>query len=288
MRRLLGVLVAVVGLTGCNVYVDDDGVSLDVGRSEVRGNGTKVTETRRVGSFVRVENRTPLDVVVRESSGTDVDVTLDSNLQGLLDTHVEGDRLIIERDAPFTFSGEGHVVVRTPRVTGARLASSGSLTVEDVSRREDVELVVEGSGVLRFCGPARTVSAALEGSGSLRVCTPSELMVEAVDLTVSGSGTLEYAGRALRVDAFSDASGHLQASGAAQRFVARTRGSGDVDGRALLATEAELTVQGSGDVLATSDGGRVVVNIQGSGDVELWGDANLQVNDSGSGDFIRH
>jgi hypothetical protein len=287
-RKFLSLLVVLVSLSACEVYVHDDGASVDVGRSEIHGNGNKVTETRWLRGFSRVENRTALEVVVREAMDSAVDVTLDANLQRLLETRVQGDVLVIERETPFSFWGEGRVVVHLPRFTGARLASSGALTVEGVAQVNDVDLEVAGSGTLRYCGAARTLSAALEGSGTLRVCTPSEQLVESVHLTVTGSGLLDYSGRAKLVDAFNDSSGRLVASGVAGRFVARTRGSGDVDGRTLQATEAELTVQSSGDVLASSQGGRVTVTLQGSGNVELWGNAEVWVNDTGSGAFIRH
>ncbi len=288
MRKLLAVCVALVGLTACNVYVHDDGASVDVGRSEVRGNGHKTTQTRWVAGFTRVENRTALEVVVREAASPAVDVTLDTNLQPLLDTRVQGDVLVIEDTSRFSFWGEGRVVVQLPRFTGARLASAGSVTVEGVTQLNDVDLAVEGAGTLRYCGPARTLSAALEGSGVLRVCTPSEALVESVHLTGTGSGTLDFTGRARLLDAFNEGSGDLVVSGSASRFVARTRGSGDVEGRGLVATEAELTVQGSGDVRATTQGGRVAVTIQSSGDVELWGGGELWVSDTGGGSLIRH
>lgn len=288
MWKWLGLCVAVVCLPACEVYVEGGGTSVGVGSSEVAGNGDKLTETRTLGNFTRVENRTAMEVIVREAPDSAVDVTLDSNLQHLVDTHVQGDVLVIERNSPFSFRGEGRVVVRTPRLTGARVVSSGTLTVEGVTRVEDLDFAVTGSGALRFCGPARTLSAALEGSGSVRVCTPEELALDAVHLSLSGSGSLEYVGRARLVDTFSDASGSLAASGVAVRFVARARASGDIDGSGLRASEADLTVEASGGVRATVDGGKVNVSIQGSGDVDLWGDAQLWVSDSGSGELVRH
>ncbi|XXF78621.1 DUF2807 domain-containing protein [Myxococcaceae bacterium GXIMD 01537] len=283
MRASFVAVVGVVALAACG-----DGSGGEPSGPAVMGNGEKRQESRRPGSFRRVENRTPLRVVVREQDEAVVDVTLDANLQGLLRTRVEGDLLLIDSKAPLSFTGAGLVEVHAPRFTSAKQLSSGALVFEGVTRAEDVELYVGGSGSLDFYGPARMLTATVDGSGRLSARTPPEWVTNVVNLSMGGSGSLDYEGRALQVNAESDSSGTLTAMGAAGRLVANASGSGDIRAQALQAIEADLTVESSGDVLAKATGGPVTVSIEGSGNVELWGSPPLSVNNSGSGRFIQH
>jgi hypothetical protein len=253
------------------------------------GNGEKTTETREVADFTRVENRSTLEVEVHQAEQPSFALTLDSNLHRSVTARVEGNALVIDTSEPIDFSGEGRVVVTLPRLLGAEQDGSGALRVEGLTQVEDVELVLDGSGSLRYCGPARTVSARVDGSGSMTLCTPAEQTVESVHLSVEGSGSLSYEGAAGLVDAFNGDSGQVTLRGLAQRLKARALGSGGIEARELSARDAMLEAHGSGPVSATVNGGGVSVVITGSGGVELWGDASLRdVRDEGSGSLVRH
>lgn len=278
MWKLVGVgAVAASLLSGCYIDLDDE------------GDGFKVTESRALDGFTRVENRTSMKVVVREAPRSDVKVTLDRNLQDELETWVTGDTLIIDTGGPLSFSGDGTVEVSLPRFLGAKLDSSGELSVEGLTHVEDVLLVSSGSGRLRFCGPAHTLVAEGSGSGGVTLCTPTEQLVEQVKVTLSGSGSVEWTGMAREVDVSSEGSGRVVLSGDANHLQARVAGSGNVDAQELRASSADLHSESSGDMLARVDGGGVNVTIDSSGDVELWGSASLQtVRVRGSGELVRH
>ena len=252
------------------------------------GNGKKVTETRAISGFSRVENRTCLDVVVREAPTASVSVTSDSNLQPYIVTSVSNEILIIETPEAIACQEGAHVEAALPRFLGAIHGGTGSFVVEGVTRTEDLELTNGGTGALRYCGPARNLTATLSGTGDLFVCIPSTHTTERVYLTAQGTGQLEYEGSANQVDALNSGGGPLTVRGTAASLKARLKGLGRLDARELGATNALLTMEGAGNLRATVSG-QVDISISGSGNIDLWGEAHLgQMHRMGSGQLLRH
>jgi Putative auto-transporter adhesin, head GIN domain len=278
MWKSLGVgVAALMFLPACGVFI-------------VRGDGHKATESRPLTGFSRVENRTSLDVVVREASSESVSLTLDENLLRYVTTRVSGDTLIIEIEdtESLSFAGEGRVVATLPRFLGAENEGSGSLLVEGITQVNALAFALDGSGEVRYCGPATSLTASLSGSGSMTLCTPTAQVLESVNLTVDGSGSLTYDGSAKRVEAVSSGSGGMYLTGLTTLLVARTSSSGALEARGLTSSEADVSVSGSGGVSATVNNG-VTVRISGSGNVDLWGSATVRdVSLTGSGNLRRH
>lgn len=256
----------------------------------VEGNGHLVSEERAVsGTVTRVENHSELAVVVREGDQASATVTLDENLQRYVQLSVRGEALRVDVDAPLLWHADGEVEVVLPRLTAAVQAGSGSLTAEDFTHPEDVELQLTGSGSLRYCGPLRSLVVGVDGSGQLTACSTAQEPLESVSAALTGSGSLALDAAARRVDVVSGGSGPVRLKGAAELLTVRASSSGTVDARELTATSAELSTSGSGPVRATVDSGTVRVAISGSGGVELWGDARLaELRDEGSGELVRH
>lgn len=253
-----------------------------------RGDGNKVTVSRDLSGFTRVENHTSLNVWVREAATGSVSVTLDENLQQFITTRVSGETLVIEDAAMVSYSGVGQVVATLPRFLGAKGDGSGTLFIEDVTQSNALELELEGSGDVRYCGPATRLTARLSGSGNMTLCTPLEQELDKVDLKLDGSGNLSYVGSAKNLEASCDGSGDMSLSGSASRFVAGVESSGNVDATALTSAEAELDVSGSGNLSATVTD-VVSVKISGSGNVDLWGGARIRdVRLDGSGNLRQH
>jgi hypothetical protein len=276
MWKSLGVGVAVLMfLPACGLF-------------PVRGDGHKVTGSRELAGFTRVENRTGLDVVVREAAASSLSLTLDENLHRYITTRVSGETLIIEDTAHLSYSGEGQVVATLPRFLGAANDGSGALLVEGVTQVNALFFELDGSGDVRYCGPASRLTASLSGSGTMTLCTPQEQQLEDVSLALSGSGSLTYDGSAKRWEASSSGSGEMNLTGSASRLVVRTSSSGNVEARGLISSQAELRVTGSGGVSATVEDS-VSIHIDGSGNVDLWGPAAVSdVSLTGSGNVRRH
>jgi hypothetical protein len=97
-------------------------------RSGAIGNGALTSTSRPVAGFTRVEAAGSVDVHVRQGSAYAVTVTTDSNLQRLVETRVQGDRLIIDEHG-VAGGAELRVDIQLPALAGATLSGSGTLEV---------------------------------------------------------------------------------------------------------------------------------------------------------------
>ncbi|MGC4118717.1 MAG: head GIN domain-containing protein [Myxococcales bacterium] len=227
------------------------------------GNGELVSRSRGgLQGFSIVESAITLPVVVQESEQFAVTVTVDSNLQDLVEALVEGETLRIGWKRAVSRTTEGSVItVAMPQLRELRRSGSGSLKAAGMLRTDDLVLTADGSGKLAFEGPARNVTLNDDGSGEVEVSTSANT----VSVKQSGSGSVALRGSAATLTVASD-------------------GSGAVAAKELVAQDATLVLSGSGSISATVNGGAVDVSIDGSGEVHVYGDAVVNLkHQSGNG-----
>jgi len=189
----------------------------------VAGSGKKVTQQRQPGAFEAVRLEGSLDVRVKVGPAAAVAVTIDDNLQPLVETRLDGTTLVISTTDSMSYRGEGRVDVSTPALRGFTIEGSGDVVID--GGQGDLDLEVSGSGDLSWRGAAGTLRAEIEGSGDVKLAGTAQRAV----LEVAGSGDIQAKDLV---------------AGSAKVSVA---GSGDVavtlDGGSL-----EASVAGSGDV----------------------------------------
>jgi hypothetical protein len=177
------------------------------GPEGVNGNGQRTTETRPLAGFSNVSSSSSLDVSIARGDAFRVEVSIDSNLQALVATRVDGPTLSID-----VTEGVGRVVdgsqvtVTMPTLGIAEASGSGRLSAAGFAQDEPVDLTLEGSGLLSFdgnvpaarvrssgsgearlTGIAASLSVDVEGSGTV---DSRDLTATTADLSVSGSGNL--------------------------------------------------------------------------------------------------
>lgn len=208
--------------------------------SGMQGDGNKTTEAREVKGFTRIALRSHLDVQVTEGPAFAVSVTIDKNLQPLVQTRVEGDTLIIDTRESIHYRGEGRATVALPELRGFAIEGSGDVHIAAADKPRDVALTISGSGDLTWKGTAQGIEAKIEGSGDMKLSGTAQKL----SATIEGSGDMQ-----------------------AKELVAKNasvaiEGSGDVaatvDGGSLRAS-----VDGSGDI--TWWGSAIVDSAQVSG-----------------------
>jgi hypothetical protein len=128
--------------------------------------------------------------------------------------------------------------------------------------------------------------ASQSGSGRLDIQGFAE--AEPIDLSLSGSGELRFDGSAPEIRADLEGSGDLVLRGDSERLSVSLDGSGLIDAEKLHSREADIDLDGSGEVRATVDG-PVDISLEGSGDIELFGAAEIEHRTkSGSGSIRIH
>lgn len=130
------------------------------------------------------------------------------------------------------------------------------------------------------------VEVRLIGSGNVTAGTFDEQ--DDVHLRDQGSGDLSFDGSSPNLTVEVTGSGDMWLSGTTDAAHYQLRGSGDLDARDMIASGADIDLNGSGDLRATVNG-TVNATQDGSGDIDLFGDAQTdKVQRKGSGDLEVH
>jgi hypothetical protein len=209
------------------------------GWNATKGDGKKVTQAREVGAFSRVRLVGSLDARVRVGGPRAVSVTIDENLQPLVEVLVEGDTLVV-RSRELSYQGEGRVEIAVPSLRALGIEGSGDADIAPA----------DGAGLER-------------GAGDLA-------------LAISGSGDITWRGQAARLTAAVSGSGDMKLSGTADAVEISVAGSGDVSAQDLAAGSADVSVAGSGDVSVRLTGGALRAAVAGSGDVTWYGEGRVE------------
>lgn len=209
----------------------------------VVGNGQAATEQRQLAEFDSVQTDGPT-VLVRQGAVAAVTVQADANLLPLLETVVEGRRLVLrwQRGTSIRTSVKPLVTVTAVKLTGLEVRGSGDLAGEGLR------------------SPALAVR--VSGSGDLRL---SDLVTDELSVSVHGSGDVLASGSATRLAISIAGSGDVKTRGLKAEVVSvRIAGSGDADVQAQRTLD--VAIAGSGDVVY-SGAATVKKVIAGSGSV---------------------
>jgi hypothetical protein len=202
-----------------------------------------------VGAFDKIELAGAYEATVRTGSGPTVQASGGEKILEQLIVEVEGNTLKIHPRKRKGFNWGW----------GSRHNAKVELTITVPSLRS-AELA--GSGGIRI---DKVTGDSFEGG----VAGSGDLTVDQVEV---GSLKLGIAG-----------SGDARASGKAKSVAYEIAGSGEIDGKGVVAEDADVSIAGSGGVSVHATR-TASVNIAGSGDVNVTGGAKCTTSKAGSGD----
>lgn len=224
------------------VVLTTPGTASAWGWDGLQGDGKKVTQPRQVGEFTSVRLEGSLDVRVKVGAPTAVAVTIDENLQGRVETRLDGATLVISTK-DMSYRGEGRVDLSTPSLRGFAIEGSGDVTID--GGQGDLALSVAGSGDLSWRGAAGRLQASIDGSGDVRLTGTAD----SASLEVEGSGDISAAdltARSAQVEV--SGSGDVSVTLAGGSLTAEVNGSGDIHWRGTAQVE-RASVSGSGEIV---------------------------------------
>ena len=214
------------------------------GGNLTEGSGKVSEETRSVSGYSRLVLSGPMDVQLKHTGAEKVVVRADDNIVPLIDTRVEGGKLIVEtkQGASFRTRNKILVLVDFKQIDAVLLHGSGDVLADDIKAG-----IFEGT---------------IKGSGNMKI---GKLDADTVAISIAGSGNFDARGRAGKIGLVIEGSGDvhvedLQAKSAAVRIA----GSGDALVNASESLQARIT--GSGDVRYRGNP-QVEKKVEGSGSV---------------------
>lgn len=226
-RSTILVAAAVVGLLCClSITCASDGGFTRHGWLLVglTGSGTLRSENRDVAPFDAVQLRNALDVEIVIGPERRVSVEADDNLLTLIDTRVEGHRLVIDSHGSWNTRRHCVVHVQVPSLREVQLDGSGDASIDGFDG-DALDLEVAGSGDITAHGRVGRLVAAVQGSGDLHLDT---LTAQDARVRIAGSGdaAVRVAGE---LDAVVDGSGDIRYRGNPKRVRRRVNGSGSIE-----------------------------------------------------------
>ncbi|WP_296949707.1 head GIN domain-containing protein [uncultured Massilia sp.] len=225
------------------------------------GSRLVASDKRPFSGAIAVDASGPINLTLRQGPVPALEVRGEQRLLANIDTSVDGDTLHIgPRGILLRHRQPIEVTVTMPSLERLSVNGSGEQVVSGFAG-ERIELMLGGSGQVRFNGRYREIQATIHGSGAMEVTGGNSDKVQA---EILGSGQLTLVGAARELDA-------------------TTRGSGELDARHLRADEARLEHQGSGSS-ALYARRTAHVELAGSGAVTVYGNPDERsVTRHGSG-----
>jgi hypothetical protein len=204
-----------------------------------------VDEVRAVSGFTRVLIGGPVDVVLRHTGNEKVVVHADDNIAPLIETRVEGGRLVVEtkKDVSFRTRNKLSLVVEFKQLDGMQLRGSGDVSADDVKAS-----IFEGT---------------IHGSGNMKI---GNLDADTVAVSIAGSGNFNARGRAGKIGVVIEGSGDVHVEDL-QAIAAAVSIAGSGDARVNATESLQARIAGSGDIRYRGSP-QVEKKVAGSGQVK--------------------
>ena len=210
----------------------------------IAGSGNPVEQSRALTGFDGLVVNGPIDVELKAGAAEAVVVRADDNIAPLIETRVEGGKLLVgvTAHASFRSSNKVQVAVTFKEMKSIAIRGSGDVHADSI-KTPIFEINVHGSGDVDI----------------------DHLETDAAALVIAGSGDVVLRGQASNVGIVIEGSGDVNCENLQAKDVAvRVRGSGDTKVNATESLQAD--VAGSGDVLYKG-APRVSKRTSGSGEV---------------------
>jgi hypothetical protein len=272
MRSILSVG-CFLALSGCAIIVtgnDDVQVKSVFSANAVAGDGRlarDVRDVRAIGNASAIDVSGPLEVNVRVGPVASLEVEADSNLLPMIRTEVAGGVLRMWIEGSVRSANSLRITCTLASLLDANASGSGRLTISELNGGP-LNFSKSGSGAANLSGVVSRLDVRHSGSGAINA---GALRSHEANLALSGSGRMSLGpvqGSALTVNLHG--SGSLQASGAVASLNARVQGSGGADLTALASEQADLAIDGSGDISARVTRA-LVAQSTGSGRITVYG-----------------
>ena len=257
-----------------------------------------VVETSDLGTCVREERSVePYERVILDGIGH-VDVTqgdverlvveAPEDLQSRIETHVEGQTLILrlrERGFPIQLHDRSiRYEITMPEIRGLAIDGSGSIDAPRVTS-ESLDASIDGAGRIDI-GSVEVHRLALDIDGSGRLSIASAAAHDA-RFEIDGAGTIDVDHLVCHETQVSiDGQGRVVAKGTTDSLSIEIDGAGSVNARKMQARVADVSIDGVGKVTTWAEES-LEARIDGFGRIEYVGNPCVRQRVDGAGRVVR-
>lgn len=152
-----------------------------------RGNGDIVTERRSVNDFDQLRIGGNFDVLLKKGSSTWIQIHTDENLLSLIDTEVHDKILEITQQKKLISKRKIELIINYIDIKKVRVMGAALIKNEDYLLTDDLEIRMDGVGIIDLKIRAQKLKAILSGAGIVKLAGE----VQEQDLNLTGTGKLE-------------------------------------------------------------------------------------------------
>lgn len=258
------VLLSALMTSGFYVVLKAEGrVANSTSTASAKAERVLTSEKRSLDQAInQIEISGPIDLKLVQAASPEMTLHAEQRLLSRFVIEQNGSTLSIKfSDSTFYSKHPVSVDLSLPKLQRLAVRGSGDTEVNGFTG-DQIQLVVTGSGQVNLNGSYQQVSASLRGSGDVKLNTGNG---KSMDLDLIGTG-------------------NIFATGQAQTLTTHLTGSGDIDAEAVLADNATVSLNGSGDTKVHAKQS-VTVSLRGSGDVNVAGKPGQRnITRTGSGE----
>lgn len=155
-------------------------------RVHEKGNGTLNQETRNVGAFFNIDVEGEFEIVLQEGSNPLIAVETDENLHQYVETVVDGRTLRVRNVENIEPSEQTRLVITYQSLESIRLGGAAQLSNQSTLKAENLDIRVDGAGVIDLSVEAAELEVRLAGAGLISL----RGKVNSQRLLLSGAGNL--------------------------------------------------------------------------------------------------
>lgn len=152
-----------------------------------KGNGVIVSEQRNISSFNKLRIEGTYQVILQQSTDSDLIIKTDENLIPHIETYNEDEYLIV-RNSSKIYSEKGiKVIIRFQEIEEIISGGASLLFTEGILETENLFLSMNGIGLIEFALDVEKLDVALSGAGRIRLNGKATRQ----EINLSGAGNYE-------------------------------------------------------------------------------------------------
>lgn len=153
----------------------------------VVGSGNQISETRKPGSFTKVETSGAIKVFLKQGGSNEVRIIADDNILPKIETRVSGGTLDIDMDGNFCDAGPVTVYITSSQYEGVDASGAVEITSQGKLKVQDFDLELSGSSKVSLEMDAANVKTSSSGASEINL----KGQAASHELDLSGSSSIE-------------------------------------------------------------------------------------------------